>query len=192
MSSAIIGDAQLFEVDRNNYTEFVSDYTEAWTREKTHWKSKGVLQSKAVYVLSKSHVHQQETPVIQLKDTCSLANHLSVISDAWAILFSCLQLNLWQPLPFYFLRIKTQPPFLLKAWGLLILAESTVSFVFLSQSTKLPSVGFSGNQVQSCLTGTMWPWFLSSLSSVVVSIRAVSQLFFLFQKEKQDLCVEAQ
>lgn len=57
MSAAVIGDTQPFEVERNNYTEFVSDYTEAWKKEKTHWKIKGVLQPKAVYVLSKSRVH---------------------------------------------------------------------------------------------------------------------------------------
>lgn len=42
-----------------------------------------------------------------------------------------------------------QPTFLLQAWGVLISMGSVVSVVFLSQATRLASVGFSDRQVQS-------------------------------------------
>lgn len=132
-----------------------------------------------------SSVHQEETAVILIKDTCSLANHLSAISDVCAIPVCCLPLNSWWPLPFYFLQINTQPAFLLNAWGLLISMESTVSVVFLSRSTRLPGAGFSDHQVQS------WIWhdvslipFLSKLCSC--GHWGCSPAFLLFQK--QELC----
>lgn len=43
---------------------------------------------------SASCVYQQKIFMIQMKNPCSLANHLSVILDSWAVRFCCLQSNL--------------------------------------------------------------------------------------------------
>lgn len=129
--------------------------------------------------------HLQETTVIQIKDTCSLANHLSVIPAAWSILVCCLQLNLWWTLPFYFLQIKTAifPP------------ERLGTSHFSGKYCKC-CFSVSVHQVTQCRifrcspeSGMTWAHFLSSLGSAVVVTGAVPQPFSCSRSRS---CVETQ
>lgn len=112
----LIGDTQPLKVHRNNCTEFVSDYTEPWKREKTYCRSKKECCNQRLLVFCQNHascVYQQKITRIQIKNPCSLAFICQMLE--LSIIFCCLQSNSQQPLAFYFLQIKIQPFFLLKA-----------------------------------------------------------------------------